>query len=35
MTALDWLILVGTVVAIVAYGTWRTRGIDSAEHGRR
>ncbi|MCA9550056.1 MAG: sodium:solute symporter [Myxococcales bacterium] len=26
MTTLDWVVLVGTIFAIVAYGTWKTRG---------
>jgi Na+/proline symporter len=26
VTALDWVVLVGTIFAIVAYGTWKTRG---------
>ena len=26
MTGLDWAVLVGTIVAIVSYGAWKTRG---------
>lgn len=26
MTALDWVVLLGTIVSIVAWGLWRTRG---------
>ncbi|MEY2878303.1 MAG: hypothetical protein RLZZ15_683 [Verrucomicrobiota bacterium] len=28
MNALDWLVLLGTIVGIAAYGTWRTRHTD-------
>lgn len=28
MTLLDWIVLVGTMVGIAAYGTWRTRHTD-------
>ncbi|HCW06921.1 MAG TPA: sodium:solute symporter [Cytophagales bacterium] len=31
MIALDWLVLLGTIVAIVAYGTWKTRSTNSVE----
>ncbi len=31
MNTLDWLVLVGTVVSIVAYGAWRTRHQQSLE----
>jgi len=31
MRAIDWIVLAGTLVAIVAYGTWKTRGIHSVE----
>ncbi len=27
MSALDWIVLFGTLLAIVGYGTWKTRGI--------
>ena len=26
MSALDWVVLVGTLGAIVVYGVWKTRG---------
>lgn len=26
MTAIDWFVLFGTIISIVLYGTWRTRG---------
>ena len=29
MNALDWLVLLGAIVGIAAYGTWRTRHTDS------
>jgi Na+/proline symporter len=29
MRWIDWAVLIGTVTAIVAYGTWKTRGIKS------
>ena len=29
MNALDWLVLLGTILGIVAYGTWRTRHTDN------
>lgn len=29
MSALDWVVLVGTLAAIVAYGVWKTRGAQS------
>jgi len=29
MNALDWLVLLGTMVGIAAYGTWRTRHTDN------
>ncbi len=29
MNLLDWLVLLGTIVGIAAYGTWRTRHTDS------
>ena len=29
MNALDWLVLLGTMLGIAAYGTWRTRHTDS------
>ena len=31
MIALDWIILVGTITAIVAYGWWKSRGIEDME----
>jgi Na+/proline symporter len=31
VTALDWIVLAGTLLAIVAYGVWKSRGIRSAE----
>jgi Na+/proline symporter len=31
MTALDWLVLLGTIVGIAAYGTWRTRHTDKLD----
>jgi Na+/proline symporter len=31
MTWLDWAVLVGTVLTIVAYGTWRERGVKSSD----
>lgn len=30
MSALDWLVLVGTIALIVAYGVWKTRGEQTA-----
>jgi len=30
VTALDWLVLLGTLAAIVAYGVWRSRGVRDA-----
>ena len=27
MTALDWIVLVGTLGSIALYGTWKTRGV--------
>lgn len=29
MNALDWFVLLGTIIGIAAYGTWRTRHTDS------
>ena len=29
MNAIDWLVLLGTILGIVAYGTWRTRHTDN------
>ena len=29
MNAIDWLVLLGTILGIVAYGTWRTRHTDA------
>lgn len=29
MNAVDWLVLLGTILGIVAYGTWRTRHTDN------
>ncbi len=29
MNALDWFVLLGTMVGIAAYGTWRTRHTDN------
>ena len=31
MSALDWIVLVGTLVFIAGYGTWRTRNEHSRE----
>ena len=31
MEIIDWIILVGTLVTIVAYGTWKTRGSKSVQ----
>ncbi|MFN2427450.1 MAG: sodium:solute symporter, partial [Candidatus Binatia bacterium] len=31
MSALDWFVLAATLAAIVLYGIWRTRGIDSSD----
>lgn len=31
MSSLDWLVLIGTLAAIVAYGTWKSRGTNSVE----
>jgi len=31
MKELDWIVLIGTLAAIVGYGTWKTRGRKSAE----
>lgn len=31
MSTLDWVVLFGTLLAIVAYGVWKTRGTKSAE----
>src|SRR5438105_2308399 len=31
MSALDWIVLAGTLVFIAAYGTWKTRGIKNIE----
>ncbi|MCU0420130.1 MAG: sodium:solute symporter, partial [Cyclobacteriaceae bacterium] len=31
MTTLDWFVLFGTIVSIVAYGTWKTRHQQSLE----
>ena len=31
MNALDWLVLLGTIVGIAAYGTWRTRHTDKLD----
>jgi len=35
VSALDWLVLVATLVGIVAYGIWRTRGIESSDRFMR
>ena len=31
MQALDWTVLIGTLAAIVGYGTWKTRGSKNSE----
>jgi SSS family transporter len=31
MSALDWIVLIGTILSIAAYGTWKTRGITNIE----
>ncbi len=31
MQTLDWIVLIGTLVSIVAYGTWKTRGSKNVE----
>lgn len=31
MSALDWVVTIGTIVFIVAYGAWRTRGVRTME----
>ncbi|MEM6684838.1 MAG: sodium:solute symporter [Bacteroidota bacterium] len=31
MQALDWIVLIGTLTAIVGYGTWKTRGSKNSE----
>lgn len=31
MSAVDWVVLSGTILFIVGYGTWKTRGIQSVE----
>ena len=31
MQLLDWIVLIGTLVSIVAYGTWKTRGSKNVE----
>lgn len=31
MTALDWVVLVGTIAFIVVYGAWKTRGVKDME----
>ena len=31
MRALDWVVLVGTLAAIVAYGAWKSRQVNDAE----
>ncbi len=31
MQTLDWIVLIGTLLAIVGYGTWRTRGSKNVE----
>lgn len=31
MNLLDWIILFGTLIAIVLYGTWKTRGARNIE----
>src|SRR4029079_17177270 len=31
MSPLDWVILLGTLVSIVAYGTWKTRSVRTRE----
>ena len=31
MHTLDWVVLIGTLVSIVAYGTWKTRGSKNVE----
>jgi SSS family solute:Na+ symporter len=31
MRPVDWLVLAGTILLIVAYGVWKTRGVKSAE----
>ena len=31
MSTLDWIILIGTLLAIVIYGVWKTRGAKNLE----
>lgn len=31
MQALDWIVLIGTLVGIVSYGTWKTRGSQNVQ----
>jgi SSS family solute:Na+ symporter len=31
MSTLDWIVLFGTIIAIVSYGTWKTRGNNTME----
>ena len=31
MSAIDWIILCGTLLSIVAYGIWKTRNVNSSE----
>jgi SSS family transporter len=31
LTAIDWVVMLGTVAAIVLYGAWRTRGVRTAD----
>ena len=31
MSILDWIVLIGTLFTIVAYGTWKTRGIQNID----
>jgi solute:Na+ symporter, SSS family len=31
LAALDWVVLIGTLAAIVAYGAWRSRGVRDAD----
>ena len=30
LAALDWLVLIGTITAIVSYGAWRSRNVRDA-----
>ena len=32
MSPLDFVVLIGTMVGIAAYGSWRTRGNEGPEH---